>query len=323
MFKGLLAGVCVLCLGVFAAPALADPAEVARVVKAFNARATPPAESPKNLCEDGTRETKPQLVSWTVTNPGPVQRGCALDVAVLAADSVANVQNVVNSLAEDPRIATVTAVIITVVTPTAVELGAFDSVLVFTNSTPLSSVGLGNSLATYVDSGGGVVLTMFSLRAGAANRTIEGRFLTDNYYCIQRTIGGLVSGASTLGTVHVPSSPLLDGVANFSGGALSYRTPGTLHPQASRVADWSTGEILIASRNDRVGKRVDLGFFPVSAANLAGGWVTTTDGAQLLRNAVVVTGECDAPACRGDFNGDGEVDSQDFFEFIAAFFTGC
>ncbi len=323
MLKRLLAGACVLCVGAFGSEVLGDSRDVARVVQAFNARATPPAETPNSLSEDGTPESKPPLVAWTVTNPGPVQRGCALEVAVLGATSVDSVQNVLNSLAEDPRIATVTAIVTTSVTPTAAELGAFDSVLVFTNSAPLSSVGLGNSLADYVDAGGGVVLTMFALRASIANRTIEGRFLTDNYYCIQRTVGSSTTGQATLGTIHIPSSPILDGVATFDGGSSSFRTPGTLHPQASRIADWSTGQILIATRNDRVGKRVDLGFYPVSAANQPGGWVLTTDGAQLLRNAVVVTGECDAPACRADFNGDGSVDSQDFFDFIVAFFAGC
>jgi hypothetical protein len=29
------------------------------------------------------------------------------------------------------------------------------------------------------------------------------------------------------------------------------------------------------------------------------------------------------PACSGDFNGDGALNSQDFFDFLAAFFAGC
>jgi hypothetical protein len=145
---------------------------------------------------------------------------------------------------------------------------------------------LGDNLADYVDSGGGVVLTMFALRASLNTRTIEGRFLTDNYYCIAQSVGASTTGQATLGTIHVPASPLVAGVNTFNGGTSSFRTPAPLTPNATRIADWSTGQILIAERIDLGGGRVDLGFFAVSQLGSAASWLVTTDGAIILRNAV-------------------------------------
>jgi hypothetical protein len=260
------------------------------VVAALNERAVPPASNEPG--EDGELGFLDGPAAWTVGSPAPDGGGCFIDVAVLGAATAAQTQDVVSNIMGDPRVASVTGIVITVVTPTLAELQAFDAVLVFTNSTPQSSVTLGDNLADYVDSSGGVVLTMFAIRASVANRTIEGRFLTDNYYCIERTIGASTTGTATLGTIHVPTSPLVAGVASFNGGTSSFRTPAPLNANATRIADWSTGQILIAERVDLAGGRVDLGFFAVSQTNSSGSWLITTDGAAMLRNSVVVASRC-------------------------------
>jgi hypothetical protein len=265
--------------------------EIALVVAALNERAVPPASDGPG--EDGLLGTEFFPAAWTVGNPVD-QGGCFIDVAVLGAATAVQVTDVVNHIiAGDPRIASATGVVITTVTPTLAELQAFDAVLVFTNSTPQSSVNLGNNLADYVDGGGGVVLTMFAIRASVSNRTIEGRFMTDNYYCIERSVGTSTTGTATLGTVHVPSSPLMANVNTFNGGTSSFRSPAPLNANATRIADWSTGQILIATRADLPGGRVDLGFFAVSQLASGGSWLVNTDGAIILRNAVVVASRCD------------------------------
>jgi hypothetical protein len=116
--------------------------------------------------------------------------------------------------------------------------------------------------------------------------------LTDNYYCIAQSVGASTTGQATLGTIHVPASPLVAGVNTFNGGTSSFRTPAPLTPNATRIADWSTGQILIAERIDLGGGRVDLGFFAVSQLGSAASWLVTTDGAIILRNAVVVASRC-------------------------------
>ena len=264
--------------------------EIALVVAALNDRAVPPASDGPG--EDGEIGTEFFPAAWTLGNPVD-QGGCFIDVAVLGAATALQVTDVVNHIMGDPRIASATGVVITTVTPTLAELQAFDAVLVFTNSTPQSSVNLGNNLADYVDSGGGVVLNMFAIRASVSNRTIEGRFMTDNYYCIERSVGASTTGTATLGTVHVPSSPLMANVNTFNGGTSSFRSPAPLNANATRIADWSTGQILIATRADLAGGRVDLGFFAVSQLQSAGSWLVSTDGAIILRNAVVVASRCD------------------------------
>lgn len=281
-----------------------------------NAAVTSPAE-------DGSSSHAPAGPSrWTVLNPAAQRGGCALNIAILGAGTTAVINDVIGSLTGDPRIATLTGIAINSVTPSLAELQAFDVVLVFTNSTPQNNVLLGDVLADYVDGGGGVVLAMFAMRASLATRTIEGRFLNDNYYCITRTVGTTTTGSATLGTVYVPSSPILNGVDSFSGGSQSFRSPAGPTPNTTRIADWSTGQILIAERNDLSGGRIDLGFFPVSEAAAAGSWLPGSGGEQLLRNAVAVAAGCRA-ACPGDVDADGDVDLSDLTALLSNFGTNC
>ena len=232
-----------------------------------------------------------KLAAWTVGRSA-LDGGCSIDVAVLGSPSIdAQLDDVVTNLSGDPRIASATAVLINAVTPTLVELNAFDAVLVLINSYPQDTVVLGDNLADYVDSGGGVVLALFALRASTP--TIMGRFMSSDYYCIEQSSGNRLMGHATLGTVHVPESPLMTGVTTFDGGDRSFRSPAPPHALATRIADWSTGEVLIAERTDLSGGRVDLGMFPVSELQAAGGWLTNTDGAIILRNAVVRASGCE------------------------------
>jgi hypothetical protein len=263
--------------------------DIARVVDALNERAIAPvADGPS---EDGGLGSEFLPAAWTVGTPGP-DGGCSINVGVFGAAAATQVNDVVTNIMGDPRIASVTGVVITGVTPTLAEMQVFDAVLVFTNSTPQNSVLLGDNLADYVDAGGGAVLTMFAIRATVSNRTVEGRFMTDNYYCIERSVGSSTTGNATLGTIHVPSSPLVAGVVTFDGGTSSFRSPAPLNANATRIADWSTGQILVAERIDLGGGRVDLGFFAVSQAASSASWLLSTDGEQLLRNAVVVASRC-------------------------------
>ncbi|MGE0482117.1 MAG: hypothetical protein AB7Q17_16775 [Phycisphaerae bacterium] len=290
---------------------------VAEAVDALNARAAAPNGTFPG--EDGAWQPFEGPAAWTVGRPNTAGVGCFIDVAVLGAAVAAQVTDVVNHITGDARIASVTGIVITTVTPTLAELQAFDAVLVFTNSTPQNNILLGDNLADYVDSGGGVVLAMFALRASLATRTIEGRFGSDNYYCIERSVGTTTTGSATLGAVYVPSSPLLHNVATFDGGTSSFRTPAPLNANATRIADWSTGQILIAHRTDLAADRVDLGFFAVSQLASGASWLVSTDGAALLRNAVAVAAGCSGQGTTpGDLNCDGNVNNFDIDPFVLA-----
>ncbi len=239
------------------------------------------SRTPGEISETGERDdgTRSGPAAWlTYTRGGPAAAGvsggtCAINVGLLGAESLASrFTDVTDKIIFDSRIATVTAIDVRLVTPTVAHLNAFDVVMVWSDFSFANSVLLGDRLATYVDGGGGVVVSMFALRASSGARTLEGRFLSDNYYCIERLIGSSTTGTATLGTVLVPGHPVMSGVTSFDGGTVAARTSNPPHPFATRIANWSDGNVLAASRYDLNGRRVDLAFWPVSSDEVGTSW---------------------------------------------------
>ncbi|MBL9032352.1 MAG: hypothetical protein JNM80_11695 [Phycisphaerae bacterium] len=266
-------------------PAASQQERIQQAIASLRARAILPTHG--EIGETG-QWVAPASEAVTYVDDGTTDFGASLDVALLFADSAAAATAVTNVLLPDPRVSSVTAINTTTVTPTVNDMRAFDVVLVWTNLTPVNNVALGDNLADYVDAGGGCVLTMFAIRASVATRTIGGRFLNDNYYCIAQSVGATTTGNAGLGSLLEPASELLDGVRTFDGGTSSFRTPAATTTNAVRVANWSTGEALIAQRDDLAGGRVDLGFFAVPAPTSGASWLTTTDGGVILVNALAV-----------------------------------
>jgi hypothetical protein len=183
-------------------------------------------------------------------------------------------------------------------TPDMTTLNGFQSIIVIGNNPFANSVTLGDKLQTYISEGQnhGVVIAAW----GNVNTTgcpatgsnqICGGFNTADDWAIEPgspTSGG---GPYTLGTIYVPGSPLLAGVASFSGGTRSSRVTGPgVNTNATRIADWSDGTPLIAERTFGSTTEIALNFFPVSSATLTGGWLTSTNGAQLITNALLTAG---------------------------------
>ncbi len=170
------------------------------------------------------------------------------------------------------------------VMPTLAQLQGYAAVMVFSDYGVES--GLGSILASYVNGGGGVVLCMFSL----GGDLIDASFDNSTYNVI--TPGSYTAGTTeTLGTVAVPSSPIMNGVTSLNGGSESFHTTSTaLNGNGQVIAYWNDGNICVASRtNAGTGgnvRRVDINMFPVSTAEYAGGWVPTTSGATLMANAM-------------------------------------
>lgn len=183
-------------------------------------------------------------------------------------------------------------------TPTVEQLQAYDAVLLYTDFPTLQNgTLLGDNLATYVDGGGGVVAAVFV----TASIPIGGNFNTETYQVI--IPAGQTSGTTqTLGTVWMPDHPIMQGVNNFNGGLSSYRsTSTTLAPGAFQIADWNDGTFLITAKIDvgpSAARRVDLGFFPPSSDAQSDFWVSASDGALIMANALtwVVSGDvCPVP----------------------------
>lgn len=205
-----------------------------------------------------------------------------INAAILAADNTTSYRTDVQAkLLSTGRFNLVDIYNVATSTPTLAQLMNYEAVLVWSNNSFANNVQMGDVLADYVDAGGGVVCAVFT----TAFVPLGGRFNTNNYWCIPPS--GQTSGSATMGTVYQPSHPIMDNVSSFDGGSSSYRqTSNTVHPSATRIADWTDGRALIATRNINGHHRVDLGFFPPSATVIGGGWVPSTDGADIMANAL-------------------------------------
>lgn len=163
-------------------------------------------------------------------------------------------------------------------TPTLEQLLQYDALLCWTNVTPQDNNAWGDVLADYVDAGGGVVVGVYASSTTTAGRNIGGRW--QNGYEVILDQSGTTSGSTTLGTVLIPSHPLLAGLTNYSGGS---RPTGTaLEVGAFAVAETSDGKILVAQGPNS--NRVDLGFYPPESTCSSPGW--SVGGDVLLANAM-------------------------------------
>src|ERR1051325_3864835 len=165
------------------------------------------------------------------------------------------------------------------------QLMGYDAVLVYTDVSPMNAAALGDTLAAYVNAGGGVVNCVFY----TTGIGVGGAFNTATYQCIVPS-SQTQNIQLTLGTIQLPTHPLVQGLTSFNGGTSSYHSSSTtLAPGAYRVADWSDGSFLITAKNN-VGpmgvNRVDLDFFPPSDSVRNDFWVDSTAGALIMANAL-------------------------------------
>jgi hypothetical protein len=253
---------------------------------------TTAATQPQTIGEDGTilGPNLSGLLRLTTSRPTAAGAG-SVDVAIVAsaAGDVTDAlfTDVQSKLFATGRFDSVTVIHAGLTTPQAADLLAFDAVLVWSNFDFDDPVLLGDRLADYVDSGGGVVAAVFANTSDVPGRFLGGRWASADYTVISSQLGNL-AGSAALGTVNLPSHPLVAGVTSFAGGPSSFRpdvsTP--VHAFASIAAQWDDGSTLVAVRDDLAGPRVDLGFYPPSDDVNFLYWDTTTDGVALLADAL-------------------------------------
>jgi hypothetical protein len=189
---------------------------------------------------------------------------------------VTDIRNKILANAQEPMV--VDTFDLSAGTPTLNQLKTYDSVLVVTDAAPADRAALGNVLADFVDAGGGVVQTMFSVDPGSIG--IDGRWKTGNYSPL--TFTSQTGGAATIGTRPVSSHPVLQGVTTFNGGFSSFRAPSTPTAGAHVIANWSDNIPLVVTK----GKVVALNMYPVSSDVRSDFWSASTDGGRMLANAV-------------------------------------
>ena len=210
----------------------------------------------------------------------------AQSVAILGAPGVSSWNiDVQSSLVGTGFFSAVDVYDISTATPSLSTLQAYSSVLVFTDADALDSSQLGDELDAYLRGGGGVVDAVFA----TASVPVNGSFLANNDYSI---IPASQDEGNPLSLVPVdPSSPLLSGVNSFNGGSSSFYGTGTLNPLATLVANWSNGSPLVAFQVVGSGIEVSLNFYPPSDVARSDFWDSRTDGARLLGNALLFSGQ--------------------------------
>ncbi len=132
---------------------------------------------------------------------------------------------------------------------TAANLEPYDVVLINNNtrwSAAGANISVGNALADYVDAGGAVIVNNFA--HDNTGWELGGRFITGGYSPFLAATADR-SGTSTLGTVHLPDHPVMDGVSAVTNQFL-WQVIG-VDSGADRIADWHDGSVFVAA-NDRV-----------------------------------------------------------------------
>jgi hypothetical protein len=118
-------------------------------------------------------------------------------------------------------------------TPTLGELLSYDAVGAHSAARFADPNALGNILADYVDSGGGVVLANFCFANDGFGLT--GRVMTGDYATL--TLGSAMFVTQSLGWYN-PAHPVMSGVTSVQD---YYRTVPSLCPGAESVANWADG----------------------------------------------------------------------------------
>ncbi len=208
---------------------------------------------------------------------------CEGSVAIVASESTAAYTTAIrNGLIATAAFSQVDVVDARTVTPTAAQLRPYGALLVFSDQPYQSPALLGDSLATYYDNGGHVVLATPSF---ITPFNIAGRFGTvANGYIMLNVGAGSATAASSLGTVNEPASSLMAGVTTFAASFGGRSTNGVANGGIV-VAAWADGTPLIVRGVGPDGrKRVDLNMFPPPNPAFAPGW--TGNGFEMMRNAL-------------------------------------
>ena len=209
-----------------------------------------------------------------------------LNVVLCVADETSWMWDVATKLMSTGQFATISAIYVNSVTPTLPELQAFDAVFVYNQYPYADPAALGDVMADYVDTGGGVVCAGLELAGTSMGASMMGRWATGGYTLMDRD-DYLMEPQQGLGAVHDPGHPTMAGVVSFDGGPFSIRPAATtVYPGVNLVAEWTDNHPLVAVLESCGGARVDLGMFPPSGDVDPGLWNPATDGALLMANAL-------------------------------------
>jgi hypothetical protein len=132
----------------------------------------------------------------------------------------------------------------------------YNVVFTFTNYAYVDPTAMGDTLAAFMDQGGGVVIGVF---ADYGSWAIGGRYQTQY---MPFPVSTTLFSSGTLGTVHLPTHPIIQGISAISVGL--YRSGSTTMQHGQLIASWNDGANLVGAF-DTLGRRTaEIGFFPTT-----------------------------------------------------------
>lgn len=176
-------------------------------------------------------------------------------------------------------------------TPSLDDLKHYDAVFVWSDLGCSPTSALGDVLAEYLNSGGGVVVATFAFSNPSKGGGLIGGIKDLGY--LPFTTGGNapVAAPLTMMSPLLPNHKIVSGVSSFSGGRLSAYLNSPIQPTSGTdlIARWSNEEPLMGAKQLVAGGRIaGLNFFPPSDdVNHTGNfWDPATDGAKIMANAL-------------------------------------
>ncbi|KAJ6245737.1 btb (poz) domain-containing 2a-related [Anaeramoeba flamelloides] len=174
--------------------------------------------------------------------------------------------------------------------PKLEEVCHYDAIVLYSNAPIASREKLGDLLADYVDTGGGLVV--FSINSLMLNYSgsLSGRIVKDAYLPFQLCDHSLLK-KNKKGTLlkFIDNHPISENVEKFNGGKSSFHLKVTnCQNGGTPLLWWKDKSILVAEkrRNTRGGITVVLNFFPISQNTFVDGWDIKSDGHKLISNSI-------------------------------------
>ncbi|KAJ3425743.1 bonus isoform c-related [Anaeramoeba flamelloides] len=175
-------------------------------------------------------------------------------------------------------------------TPTYEEIRRFDCLFIYSFDKFKDPVRLGDLIATFVESGGGVVISAIEALSKGRDFDLEGRIITGGFLPLKKSRweSEIRRKLDKFDKEH----PILAGVESFDGGNYSSHLKVKKVEKGSRViATWNDGTPLICEKKKKLkyGNVVVLNFHPLSdeiTYNDSYFWVSSTDGAKIMSNSV-------------------------------------
>ncbi|KAJ5066436.1 btb/poz domain-containing [Anaeramoeba ignava] len=211
-----------------------------------------------------------------------------LKIALLVANDNINWSNDVKKSIESTGIKDVEILFVCNETPTIEKLMQFDGIFTYSYFDGYQDpIQIGNNLAEYVESGKGLVVGSSVLIEDVKHYILQGRIAEESFFPVTRGVN--VSGERhKLGDIVDQDHPIIQGVRSFDGGKNSAHISSDLDPNAKLIAKWDNGNHLVSEKRmkEGFGIVVVLNIWPVSNKVNPTCWLSSSDGARLIANAV-------------------------------------